>query len=139
MPEITKVRIDKWLWAVRVFKTRTLATDHCKSGKVKLNNEIAKPSKLVIVGDSILCKKNGFEFTFKVTGLLEKRVNASTAQLCYEDLTSLEELNKYKDWFVTKQAEFREKGAGRPTKKERREIDDFKENRYDWFDETDIL
>ena len=122
-----KVRIDKWLWSVRIFKSRTIATDACKEGKVKLNGSVAKSSQLIQVGDQLEVKKEGFNMQYKVLDLIEKRVGAPLAQACYEDLTPPEELNKYKDWFVGKAgAEYREKGAGRPTKKERREIDDFK-------------
>lgn len=122
-----KVRIDKWLWSVRIFKSRTIATDACKEGKVKLNGAVAKSSQLIQVGDQLEVKKEGFNMQYKVLDLIEKRVGAPLAQACYEDLTPAEELNKYKDWFVGKAgAEYREKGAGRPTKKERREIDDFK-------------
>ncbi len=125
-----KVRIDKWLWSVRIFKSRTIATDACKEGKVKLNGISAKSSQLIQVGDQLEVKKEGFNMQYKVLNLIEKRVGAPIAQACYEDLTPAEELNKYKDWFVGKAgAEYREKGAGRPTKKERRVIDDFKDHR----------
>lgn len=126
-----KVRIDKWLWSVRIFKSRTIATDACKEGKVKLNGISAKSSQLIQVGDQLEVKKEGFNMQYKVLDLIEKRVGAPIAQACYEDLTPAEELNKYKDWFVGKAgAEYREKGAGRPTKKERRVIDDFKDHTF---------
>lgn len=124
-----KVRIDKWLWSVRIFKSRTMATDACKSGKVKVGEMNVKPSFLVVGDEHIFVKKNGFNLEFKVLKLIEKRVGAPIAVTCYENLTPEEELNKYKDWFVGKaSAERREKGAGRPTKRERREIDGFKED-----------
>ena len=126
-----KVRIDKWLWSVRIFKSRTLATDECKSGKVKINGVSVKPSTLLSVGDTVEVKKNGFTFAYKVLLLLESRVGAPIAQTCYADLTPQDELNKYKDWFVGKgKGELREKGAGRPTKKERREIDKYKTDQF---------
>ncbi len=122
-----KVRIDKWLWSVRIFKSRTLATDACREGKVKLNGEEVKASQMIQVGDVLEVRKDGFNMRYQVLQLIEKRVGAPLAQVCYEDLTPAEELNKYKDWFVGKAgAEYREKGSGRPTKKERREIDEFK-------------
>lgn len=125
-----KVRIDKWLWSVRIFKSRTIAADACKEGKVKWNGHAAKSSQLIQAGDRLEVKKEGFNMQYKVLNLIEKRVGAPIAQACYEDLTPAEELNKYKDWFVGKAgAEYREKGAGRPTKKERRVIDDFKDHR----------
>ena len=136
MSELKKVRIDKWLWSVRLFKSRSMATDACKAGKIKLKGSSIKPSYLLMAGEIIEVKKNGFNLTFKVNQLLEKRVSASLAAPCFDDLTPLEELNKYKEWFVGKSgAEFRERGDGRPTKKERREIDDFKDM---YFDEEDV-
>ena len=123
-----KVRIDKWLWSVRIFKSRTIATDACKESKVKVNGEAAKASHMIQVSDQLEVKKEGFQMQYRVLQLIEKRVGAPIAQTCYEDLTPAEELNKFKDWFVGKSgAEFREKGTGRPTKKERREIEEFKQ------------
>jgi len=125
---LKKVRIDKWLWSVRIFKSRSMATDACKSGKIKIGEQNVKPSYLLQRGEMISVKKNGFDLSFKVVDLLDKRVSAVLAQPCYEDLTPPEELNKYKDWFVGKgRPEVREKGTGRPTKRERREIDKFKD------------
>lgn len=122
-----KVRIDKWLWSVRIFKSRTMATDACKSGKVKIKGINVKPSYLLEREELVEVRKNGFDLQFRVVDLIQKRVSAPLAQECYEDLTPAEELNKYQDWFVGKAAaEKREKGAGRPTKKERRTIDEFK-------------
>lgn len=122
-----KVRIDKWLWSVRIFKSRTISTDACKESKVKVNGETAKASQLIQTGDRIEVKKEGFNFQFRVIQLIEKRVGAPIAITCYEDLTPPEELNKYKEWFVGKAgAEYRDKGTGRPTKKDRREIEGFK-------------
>ncbi len=122
-----KVRIDKWLWSVRLYKSRTLAADACKSGKIRVNHVLAKASAVVNVGDVIDLKRKGFNFTFKVEKLIKTRVSAVLAAPCYINLTPEEELNKFKNWFVGKAgSEFREKGLGRPTKRERREIDDFK-------------
>ena len=124
---LKKVRIDKWLWSVRIFKSRSMATDACKSGKVKIDDKPIKASYMVQREEILQVKKNGFDLTFKVVDLIEKRVSAVLAQPCYEELTPEEELNKYKNWYVGKgRPEMREKGAGRPTKKERREIDRFK-------------
>lgn len=130
---LQKVRVDKWLWSVRIFKSRTMATDACKSGKVKVNGTNVKPSYLLQREELVDVKKNGFDLQFKVIDLLQKRVGAPIAQKCYADLTPQEELDKYKDWFVGKGAsEKREKGAGRPTKRERREIDGYKGDQYDY-------
>lgn len=127
MKEVSKVRLDKWLWAVRLFKSRSLSTDTVKSGKVKLHGKTLKPSYHVNIGDTFDVKKNGFNLQIRVEKLIDKRVSAQLAVECLQDFTPLEELNKYKDWFVGKgKTEIRDKGEGRPTKKERREIDDFK-------------
>jgi ribosome-associated heat shock protein Hsp15 len=104
-----------------------MATDACKSGKVKIKGNSIKPSYLLQREEIVEVRKNGFDLEFRVVDLLDKRVSATLAQPCYEDLTPEEEMNKYKDWFVGKsRAEVREKGAGRPTKKERRDIDRYK-------------
>lgn len=131
MGKLEKVRVDKWLWSVRIFKSRTIATDACKSGKVRIEGVPVKPSQLIQRGDVLEVRKNGFNFQFKAIDLIQKRVGAPIAQACYENLTSEEELNKYNDWFAGKAAaEQREKGAGRPTKRERREIERFKKDRF---------
>jgi len=136
MPQ--KVRIDKWLWSVRIFKSRTLATQACKAGKVKIANQPVKPSYSLDLDEIVDVRKNGFDLVFQVKKLIQKRVGAPLAQECYVDLTPDEELNKYRDWFVGKASvERRERGSGRPTKKERREIEQFKDEffGYDEFDE----
>ena len=125
-----KVRIDKWLWAVRIFKSRTLSADIIKKGRVRINQEPAKPSSNVTVGDRVQVVKQGFNLELEVVKLLNKRVGAPVAITCYVDHTPPEEMSKYKDWYVGKSGgEFREKGSGRPTKRERREIENFKEER----------
>lgn len=134
---LKKVRIDKWLWSVRIFKSRTMATTAVKAGKVKTGEKVVKPSYQLEREETITVSKNGFVFTFKVVDLLAKRVGAAIAQECYIDQTPPDELNKYNDWFIGKRGvEARAKGAGRPTKKERREIDDYKVGQlYDWDDD----
>ena len=125
---MNKVRIDKWLWSVRIFKSRTQATTACKAKRVQIDDVIVKPSTFVEVDQIVQVKKEGFNLSFKVLQLIEKRVGAPIAITCYENLTPTEELNKYADWFVGKaQPERRERGAGRPTKRERRDIDAFKD------------
>jgi len=124
-----KTRIDKYLWAIRIFKSRSLATEACREGKVKLHGVPAKSSALVTIGDVIDVHKDNFRFKYKVVQLIEKRVSAVLAKPCYEDLTPEDELNKYKSWFVGKGGpERRERGTGRPTKKDRREIEGYKED-----------
>lgn len=108
-----------------------MATDACKSGKVKIDEKNIKPSYMLKQGEVLHVRKNGFDLTFLVKELLSKRVSAVLAAPCYEDQTPADELNKYKDWFVGKAAsERRERGAGRPTKRERREIEDYKDIQY---------
>ena len=132
-----KVRIDKWLWSVRIYKTRTQATEACKKSNIKIRSKAVKPSTLVSVEDLISVHKNGFNLTFKVLKLISKRVGAPLAVTCYENLTPESEMNKYSDWFIGKaRPETREKGAGRPTKRERREIDTYKDRIF--WDEEDL-
>lgn len=132
---MNKVRIDKWLWSVRIFKSRTLATDAIKAGRVQIGESDAKPSDLVAIGQVVNVKKDGFNLQFLVKQLIDKRVGAPIAQACYENLTPAEEMNKFQAWFVGKSGvEYRERGTGRPTKRERRDIDKFKDDRFgeDW-------
>jgi ribosome-associated heat shock protein Hsp15 len=127
---MAKVRVDKWLWSVRIYKSRTMATDACKEGKIKVAGLNVKPSFLVGEKEEILVKKDGFNFQYRVLGLIEKRVGAAIAITCYEDITPEAEKFKYETWFTnaTGRAEIRERGSGRPTKRERRDIDGFKDS-----------
>ncbi|MCO6485805.1 MAG: RNA-binding S4 domain-containing protein [Saprospiraceae bacterium] len=124
-----KVRVDKWLWAVRLFKTRTQATDACKAGDILMADLHLKASHQVKPGDILTVRKNGIHHIIEIVRLLDKRVGAPVAQECFLDLTPEEELRKFESWFAAKtgKPEFREKGSGRPTKKERRLIDAFKD------------
>ena len=123
-----KVRVDKWLWSVRIYKSRSMATDACKSGHVKLDGEVVKPSTMVQCGQTVQVRKGGFNLVFRISDVIEKRVSAVLAQACYDDLTPEDERNKFKDWFIGKaKAEIRDRGSGRPTKKDRRLIDSHKE------------
>lgn len=116
------VRIDKYVWAIRLFKTRSEATDACNGNKVQLNGVPAKPSKNVKVGDTISVRKGVAQFTFKVLKLTESRMGAQLVPLHAENLTPQSELDKlhapHETFFVK-----RDRGAGRPTKKDRREMD----------------
>lgn len=126
-----QARIDQWLWAVRLAKTRAAAKAMCTKGQVRLNGEVAKAAKRVSVADRVVLRRSGITYSYEVKRLLTKRVSAQIAQDCYEDLTSVEELQKLHDrrrkpadridaaW-----AE-RERGTGRPTKKQRREMERF--------------
>ena len=126
-----KLRIDKYLWAIRVFKTRSLATEACKAGKVKQNGQNVKPSGIVKVGETYSIQKGIERKVIKVIGLLERRVDAKTAVQFYEDLTPVEDTYAFKSSFHAPVLK-RDRGTGRPTKKDRREIDDLK---TDWWEE----
>ena len=117
-----EVRIDKYLWAIRAFKTRTEAADACKGGKVKVGENNAKPSRAVEAGDVITVRKGVVTYTYKVVQPTEHRVGAALVPQFAENLTPQAELDKLKapveSFFVT-----RDRGTGRPTKKDRREIE----------------
>jgi len=125
MSNIDELRIDKWLWAVRIYKTRSQAANACKKGGVLIEGQQVKPSRTVKVGETVTVKKKPVFYKYKVLGLLEKRQSAKIADEYKEDITSEEELKKLD---IQKQATFeqRDKGAGRPTKKERRILDRIK-------------
>lgn len=125
---LTKVRVDKYLWSIRIFKSRSLATEACRAGHIFIDKLSVKPAHLIHGGENIIVRKSGFNFQIKVIQLIEKRVSADLAKLCYQDMTPPEELHKYEAWFAVSRAqlEFRPRGDGRPTKKERRDIDRFK-------------
>lgn len=132
-----KLRIDKYLWAIRAFKTRSLATEACKAGRVKLAGQSLKPSHVVKVGETYTVQKGPDRRIIKVSGLLEKRVDAKTAVGFYEDLTPAEETQRFKSMFHAPVLQ-RERGAGRPTKRDRREIDDLLDaNDESWFNEEE--
>jgi ribosome-associated heat shock protein Hsp15 len=116
------IRIDKFLWAVRVFKTRTQATDSCTKGRVTISGNTVKPSYHVKQGDLINVKKPPVTFSYQVKELLNTRVAAKLVEKYITDLTPQDELNK-RLLAVTGSYYIRERGAGRPTKKERRLLD----------------
>ncbi|QEM11970.1 MULTISPECIES: RNA-binding S4 domain-containing protein [Mucilaginibacter] len=130
MGEKEKLRIDKYLWAIRVFKTRTLASDACKAGRIKLDGKNIKPSYEVKIGDVYHVAKGIERKVVKVTGLLENRVDAKTAVNFYEDITPVEQTQAFKSMFHAPVLK-RDRGTGRPTKLERREIDDLKDNFFE--------
>jgi ribosome-associated heat shock protein Hsp15 len=120
----TEVRIDKWLWAVRLFKTRTLASEACKKGKVVIQGVQVKPSRNVKVGDVIGIRKNPVLFSFKVLALADNRMNAKLVPDFMENVTTPDQLELLELGRIAGQGS-RDRGMGRPTKKERRDIDDF--------------
>lgn len=121
---LEKVRVDKWLWSVRLFKTRTLAGEACRGGKVRIGDERVKPSRVVKVGELVLVQQEDILREVKVVGLLKKRVGAKLVSEYMEDLTPPERFEEVKLTFAQTILK-RDRGAGRPTKRERREIDAF--------------
>jgi ribosome-associated heat shock protein Hsp15 len=121
----SEARIDKWLWAVRIFKTRSQASEACKKGQVFIANLPVKSSRIIKPGDVVNVRKAPIVRSYKVLRIAEKRMSAKLAEDFVCDITPPEqleilEIQKNMPWFG------REKGTGRPTKKERRELDDFK-------------
>jgi ribosome-associated heat shock protein Hsp15 len=123
MTEVEKLRIDKYLWAIRLFKTRSLATDACKAGRVKFNGQNLKPSAIVKVGDVYQVSKGIEKKIIEVVELSYNRTDSPTALKKYKDLTPKEETQAFKSVFFAPVLK-RDRGAGRPTKKDRRETDD---------------
>lgn len=122
-----QVRVDKWLWAVRVFKTRSIATDAVRKGRVMIDDLPVKPSRVLKVGDVVQVRKSPITYRYRVLKLAEKRMGAKLVDDYMEDITPQAELEvlevqKNMGWFQ------RERGTGRPTKKERRDLDNFFEN-----------
>lgn len=127
MAEKEKLRIDKYLWAIRLFKTRSQAGDACSKGKVKLHGDPVKASKIVNIDDEYEVKTEAKRWIIKVTGLLEKRVQYSEAIKYYIDITPAEELERLQFQAASFHTGKRLSKIGRPTKKERRDLDDFME------------
>lgn len=123
MAEAEKLRIDKYLWAIRVFKTRSLATDACKAGRVKLKGQNIKPSAVVKIGDVYQISKGVERKVIEVVDFSYNRTDAKIAVTKYKDLTTVEETHAFKSVFHAPTLK-RDRGAGRPTKKDRRETDD---------------
>ncbi len=132
---MSEARIDKWLWAVRIFKTRTIAAEACKKGRISINGTQVKPSRMIKPGEVIQVKKPPITYSFKVLQTIEKRVGAKLVQEMLENVTTpdqyeLLEMNKISG-FVD-----RARGTGRPTKKERRSLDKF--NTPEYLDDLDF-
>lgn len=120
------MRIDKYLWAIRVFKTRNMASEACKKGQVRINNCITKPSKEVYKGEEIMVRKNQINYKFIVIDTPESRIGAKLVDLYRKDETPKEEFEKF-DLLKYSKDYYRKKGTGRPTKKDRRDIDNYTE------------
>ena len=136
-------RIDKWLWATSIFKTRSIATDACKKGRVAINDVTIKPSRMVKVGDKVSVRKPPVTYTFEVIGLTEARVGAKLVPNYLKNITSPDQ---YELLDMVRISGFvnRQKGLGRPTKKEGRELAHFTEMSFldfdfddDFFDDED--
>jgi len=119
-----EARLDKWLWAARIYKTRTLAADACKNGRITINGAQAKASRTVKVGDTVGVRKSPITYSFRVLAAIEKRVGAKLLPDVLEDVTPREQ---YELLEMSKISGFvsRARGTGRPTKKDRRALDDF--------------
>ena len=120
-----KIRIDKWLWMVRLFKTRTMASDACNAGKVKINNVNCKPSREIKTDDEIQIRIGQLQKVVKVIDCPKNRIAAKLVPDFYTDLTSKEEYDRVK--LLAIQTEKREHGLGRPTKRDRRQIEYLKD------------
>lgn len=125
-PDIKKIRIDKWLWAARFYKTRALAIDAIDSGKVLVNEERVKPAKAIDVGNLLAIRLGPYTFEVEVLGLSDKRGPAPQAQKLYRETPESIKQREALAFERKAQAQIVERGEGRPTKKARREIDRFK-------------
>lgn len=120
------MRIDKYLWCIRYYKTRSLATEACRKGHIKLNGDNVKASKIVFIGEKLIVKKNQINYEIQVIDTPENRVGAKLVDLYRIDLTPQEEFEKI-DLLKYSKDYYRKKGVGRPTKKDRRDLDDLQE------------
>ena len=133
-----QARIDKWLWAVRIYKTRSIAAEACKKGHISIGDRTAKPAHNVHIGDVINVKKAPITYSFRVLKCAENRVGAKLVPELMENITSQEQ---YEILEMSRISGFtgRQRGTGRPTKKERRDLDQFVEDSYEeWNDEFDF-
>ena len=129
-----EARIDKWLWAARIFKTRSLAADACKNGRVTFNGSTIKPSRMIKEGDTVHVKKSPITYSFKVLKAIEQRVGAKLIPEVYENVT---DAKQYELLEMSRISGFvdRARGTGRPTKKDRRQMDAFVDPTLFGFDE----
>jgi ribosome-associated heat shock protein Hsp15 len=126
--EKEKLRLDKYLWAIRLFKTRSQAADACDKGKVKLNGDNVKAARTVNVNDEFEVKTEAKRWRIKVTALLDHRVQYAEAIKHYEDITPPEEIDRIKFQAAVFHTGKRLSKQGRPTKRDKRDLDDFMEN-----------
>lgn len=122
--EDNRMRIDKWLWAMRQYKSRSLATEACEKGRIIISEQIVKPSRLIKEGDIIEVKRTGLIRKLRVLKLSQNRLAAKLVPEYCEDLTPQADIDAYKAR-LTRVTIYRDPGTGRPTKQERRALDDF--------------
>ncbi len=120
------MRIDKYLWCIRYFKTRNIATEACKKGHIRINNIVVKPSKEVFNSEQIIIRKNQINYQIVVLDIPNSRVGAKLVDLYRKDTTPKEEFER-QDLLKYSKDYYRKKGMGRPTKKDRRDIDEYNE------------
>ena len=121
---MSEARIDKWMWAVRIFKTRTIAAEACKKGRISINGALAKAARTIKPGDVIQVRKPPVTYSFKVLQTIEKRVGAKLVPEMMENITTPDQY-KLLEMSKVSGSINRAKGTGRPTKKDRRELEDF--------------
>lgn len=133
---MTEQRVDKWLWTVRIFKTRALATRACKNGRVRIGDRVAKPASTVQPGDTVYVRKPPVTFSFKILALSPGRVGPKLVPDLIKNTTPPDE---YRILEMQRAADQRRKGLGRPTKKERRDLENFMDPAFagDWDDLED--
>lgn len=124
MESLTDIRIDKWLWAVRLYKTRKLALEACQKGHVKIDDNAVKPSRRIRLNETVVVRTERVKMTIRVIALTNRRIGPKLVTDFYEDLTDSEEYERAKKT-MAQRILMREKGSGRPTKKERREMGRF--------------
>ena len=117
-------RVDKYVWAVRLAKTRSMATNWCKSNKILVNGSEVKPSYTMKIGDELSIKKNTAKFSYRVLELLDKRVGAKLVEQYILDITPEEEMEKFR-LYQEAQRQYRQNGLGKPTTKEKRALNKF--------------
>lgn len=127
------LRVDKYVWFVRLAKTRTLATEQIQKGRIKLNDQNVKPSKEVKVGDTVSIVKNNATFSYKIKDLLDRRVGAKLVEDYLIDITDPMELEKFKTYQAA-QSVYREYGTGRPSRKDRDKLDSF----FEWLEDDEV-
>lgn len=140
---MNEVRVDKWLWAMRVFKTRTIATDACKKGRVLIGGSPVKPSRMIKIGDTIEVKKPPITYTFRVKDLTQNRLGAKLVENYLENITPKSQYDIFEMARISGFVD-RRKGLGRPTKRDQRDLSRFKEDTYstdefflDWEDDDE--